>query len=211
MIKRKGSLLFEIILGMASMLLIIAVSIPVIRNEQFQSDFKNFIRYSNTIIQENIFNTYKGYPSVNNEYCAPDYINSFQDITAYRVIKCTGLLTTINYHYDDSNTNNQKDPTKSFFYSLNEWISKDSTSNYGCKYYVGEGNTTNNFNIFYDCSGIRKPGIADSEILVYFKKHYPTKLIGYDINALSIDTNYVPQAGDNPSDTDGKILLKFQE
>jgi len=208
---RKGSLLFEILLGMAAMLLIISVSIPTIRNQQFQSDFKNFLKQSNNIIKENILDTFKGYPSVNNTYCAPDYINSYSNITAYRVVKCTGLSSTIDYYYDNSNIINETDSTKSFFYALNEWIYKDSTSNYGCKYYIGEGNTTSNFNVFYDCSQIRKPEIADSEILVYFKKHYPTKLIGYDINGLSIDSTYVPIPSDNPSDIDGKILLKFQK
>jgi len=209
--KRKASLLFDILMGIAAMILIISVTMPTIRNEQFLSDFKTFIKKNNEIIKETILDSYKGYPSVNNSFCAPDYINAFKDITAYRVLKCTNLDSTINYNYDSSNSSNEKDPTKSYLIFMNNWINQNSTSDTGCKTFIGEGNTTSNFNIYFDCSAIRKPAIADSELLVYFKKNYPTKLIGYNINALSIDPAYVPLPTDHPSDTDGKLLLEFQK
>ena len=209
--KRKGTLLFEIILGLAAFLFMMSVTMPSIRYSMYERDVHTYIHKTDDIIKNTIMDTYQGYASANNSYCAPDYVNSFKDLTVYRLVKCSNLENTIPYYYNNSNVANEKDPTKSFLYNMNEWIKDTSKSKYGCKLFASQGNTTSQFNIFFDCSALKNPAGIDSEILVYYKKNYPTKLIEYNINALSIDPAYVPKKGDNPSDTDGKILLKFQK
>lgn len=209
--KYKGSLLFDVILGLAAVLFVVSLMMPTLRHEQYVKAVHEFIERVDLIIQKTILDPYKGYVSVNNAFCAPDYINSFKDITAYRVVKCANVENNLYYYYDNTDPLNENNATKSFVYDMNEWIHKDSLKNYGCTYYISQGVDTSHFNMFFDCSALREPGMIDSEMLVFFKKKYPVQLIGWDLNALSIDSSYVPLPGETPSETDGKILLKFQK
>lgn len=204
--KRKGSMIFDIILGLAAALFIMSVITPTIINWRFIESFKAFIEKTDGIIKTALLDPYKGYASANNEYCAPDYINSFQDLTAYRLIKCASIENNLNYYYDSSATTNETDPTKSYIEDLEEWTDKDSDRDSGCRYYFGEGEDTSKYKVFFDCSSLRKPAIADSEILTYYRDKYPTYLYKYDIKAISIDDDT-----SSGSDDDGMILLEFNK
>ena len=80
----KGSLLFDVILGLAAVLFVVSLMIPTLRHEQYVKAVHEFIERVDLIVQKTILDPYKGYVSVNNTFCAPDYINSFKDITQWK-------------------------------------------------------------------------------------------------------------------------------
>jgi hypothetical protein len=211
MIKRLGSMIFDVILGLAAFLFIMALTMPTIIHWEFINEFKDFVVRTDSLVQKAVVDPYKGYASASSSYCAPDYINSFQNITAYRIIKCSQIENNVNFYYDSALPANETDPTKSYFKDMEKWTHKDSLKEAGCYYYFSSGTDNSQYSIYFDCSGLRKAGIADSEILTYFKKKYPVQLISYNLNALSIDPAYIPIAGEVASDDDGKILLIFQK
>jgi len=208
---RNGSMLFDVILGLAAFLFVMSLVIPNVIHWQFINDFKEFLVRVDSLIQKTVVDPYKGYASASNSYCSPDYISSFKDITAYRIIQCTQIQQNVNYEFDSSVAANEIDPTKSYIKDLEQWTNKDSTRDSGCRIYFSSGNDYSQYSVFFDCSSVRRAGIADSEILTYFRKKYPVLLVSYDLNALSIDKNYVPENGETGTDDDGKILLIFQK